>query len=111
MARLFAESMEDLHPGATEALTTLGATRAQQMAYAVLPELTPRLVALSVYRWEVIMRETVVVGVAGSAGLGRLIKDDLVARDFASLTTSMLALTVLTTAAATIGSQARARLR
>jgi phosphonate transport system permease protein len=107
MARLFGESLEDLDPHPSESLRASGASRPQAFLYATLPQLGPRLIALSVYRWEVIMRETVIVGVVGAAGLGRLIKDDLVARDFAALTTSLLALILLTALASAAGARLR----
>lgn len=111
MARLFAESLENVDPRPAETLRASGATGIQSFLYATLPILGPRLVALSVYRWEVIMRETAIVGVVGAAGIGQLIKDDLVARDFAAMTTSLGALVVLTVVASSLGSWARAALR
>ena len=111
MSRLFAETLEDAEQRPAEALRASGAGPLQVFAYAMLPMVAPRLVALSIYRWEVIMRETVIVGVVGAAGLGRLIKDDLVARDFGALTTALLALVALTTGASLFGSRVRASLR
>ena len=47
------------------------------------------------YRWEVIVRETIVVGVVGAGGLGQLLRDHLAARDFDALTGTILAMLVL----------------
>ena len=63
--------------------------------------------SLAVYRWEVITRETVVVGVVGAAGLGRLMQEHLVARDFAAVTGTIGALIVLAVAIDSIGRRLR----
>ncbi len=111
MARLFGEALEDLDPRTEELLIASGAPRRSRLLYATLPAAAPRIIALSAYRWEVIMRETVIVGVVGAAGLGRLIQDDLVARDFAAVTSTIAALVVMTIAAAAISKRLRIAMR
>ena len=108
MARLFSETLEDVDPRTQEMLLAQGSRPATRLLYATLPAASARIVALSAYRWEVIMRETVIVGVVGAAGLGRLIQDDLVARDFAAVTSTIAALVVMTIAASNISKRVRA---
>ncbi len=96
LGRLFAEVIEDHDDRARRQLAASGASPIQQFAYAVLPTTAPRLAALALYRWEVITRETVIVGVVGAAGLGRLIQEHLVARDFAAVVGAIGGLVVLT---------------
>lgn len=54
-----------------------------------------RVASLARYRWEVIVRESVVVGVVGAGGLGQLINEHLAARDFAAVSGAIGALVVL----------------
>lgn len=96
LGRLFAEVFEDHDDRARRQLATTGASSVQQLTYAVLPTTAPRLAALALYRWEVITRETVVVGVVGAGGIGRLIQEHLVARDFAAVLGAIGGLVVLT---------------
>lgn len=107
LGRLFAEVFDDHDDRARRQLATAGAGRLEQLAYGVLPVCAPRLVSLSLYRWEVITRETVVVGVVGAAGLGRLIQEHLVARDFAAVTGTIGALVVLAVAIDALGNRLR----
>ena len=51
--------------------------------------------AIVFYRWEVIVRETVVVGVVGAGGLGQLINEHLAARDFAAVIGAVGAMVVI----------------
>ncbi len=107
LGRLFAEVFDDHDDRARRQLDTAGAGPVEQFTYGVLPVCAPRLVSLAVYRWEVITRETVVVGVVGAAGLGRLMQEHLVARDFAAVTGTIGALIVLAVAIDAIGRRLR----
>ncbi len=111
MARLYAETIEDQNPANAEAIAAAGARRGAIAAYAWIPAAASRFIALGLYRWEVIVRETLVVGVVGAAGLGRLIQEDLVARDFAAVLSSTLALMALTAVAVIVGTYARRAFR
>jgi len=62
----------------------------------VLPATLPRSVAYILYRWEVCIRATVMVGFVGAGGLGRLIAEQMSSFDYRAVTTSVLAILVLT---------------
>ncbi|MGH3384228.1 MAG: hypothetical protein ACRDO1_06595, partial [Nocardioidaceae bacterium] len=55
-----------------------------------------RFVAYGMYRWEVIVRETVVVGVVGAGGLGRLLAEQTASFHYAGVSATLLALIALT---------------
>ena len=57
------------------------------------------------------MRETVVVGVVGAGGLGLLLRQQLTAFDYAAMTSTLVALIVLTLVADLAGALARRALR
>jgi phosphonate transport system permease protein len=56
----------------------------------------PRFVAYGLYRWEVTIRETVVVGVVGAGGLGLVLDQQLASFDYGGAVTTLLALMALT---------------
>lgn len=95
LGRLFAEAVEDADLAPTETLRRLGAGTVAAFLYGTLPVVAPRVVSLARYRWEVIVRESVVVGVVGAGGLGQLINEHLAARDFAAVSGAIGALIVL----------------
>ncbi len=70
LGKIGAELAEDADPGPVRALRTAGAGRAQVLAYAIVPGLLPRLLTFALYRWEVAVRASVVVGLVGAGGLG-----------------------------------------
>ena len=97
LGRLFAEAIEERDRAPARAVARLGAGRLATFAYAVAPTAGPRLAALALYRWEVMLRETVVVGVVGAGGLGQLISEHLAARDLAAVVGAVIVLVILAT--------------
>ncbi len=95
LGRLFAEAFEDRELAPAAAIDLVGANAVQSFFYAVLPGAAARLVSLTLYRWEVVVRETVMVGVVGAGGLGQLINEHLAARDFAAVTGAIGALLII----------------
>ncbi|WP_181310376.1 PhnE/PtxC family ABC transporter permease [Nocardioides campestrisoli] len=92
LGRLFAEVVEELDQRPRQALVGMGAGPGVALAYASLPAALGQLVALSLYRWEVTARETVVVGVVGAGGLGRLLEQQRSAFDYPGMAGTVLAL-------------------
>lgn len=77
LGRLMAEVNENLDQKPLAALQAQGASSPSVFLYGVLPMTLPRFLAYSCYRWEVGMRETVIVGLVGAGGLGRLLSEQL----------------------------------
>lgn len=111
LGRLFAEAFEDRDAAPATAIDLLGAGPVQSFFYGTLPAASNRLVSLGLYRWEVIARETVVVGVVGAGGLGQLINEHLAARDFAAVAGAIGGLVVISFAIDAASAGLRRRLR
>jgi phosphonate transport system permease protein len=98
LGRLKAEAIENLDQRPLEALKAQGAPATSVFLYGVLPVSLPRFLAYDLYRWEVCMRETVIVGLVGAGGLGRLLTEQLSSFDYRGIVMTLgafLALTVL----------------
>ncbi len=96
LGRLMAEVVENHDRRPAFALAAQGATKAQAYAYAVIPQVAPRFASYALYRWEVMIRETVVVGLVGAGGLGRLLGSQLAGFDYQGVVVTLAALVVLT---------------
>jgi phosphonate transport system permease protein len=70
LAKLLAEDIEDIDPAPLEAIRATGAGWWQVLVYAVLPQVAPRLIGLSMYRVDINFRESAVVGIVGAGGIG-----------------------------------------
>lgn len=95
LGRLFAEVVENLDPRPGEALQQLGPTSVTSFAYAVVPAASGQVASHSLYRWEVAVRETVVVGIVGAGGLGRMLEQQRAAFDLPAMAMTVLTLVVL----------------
>lgn len=71
LGRLCAEQVENIDQRPVRAIRATGASPGQTLLYAVLPALLPGFMTYILYRWEVVIRTTVVVGAVAAAGLGR----------------------------------------
>ncbi|WP_182526800.1 PhnE/PtxC family ABC transporter permease [Nocardioides dongkuii] len=111
LGRLFAEVVEELDQRPREALTELGAPPAASFAYASVPAAAGQLIALSLYRWEVTARETVVVGVVGAGGLGSLLEQQRAGFDYPAMATTVLALVAVCLVVDALSVAVRASLR
>jgi phosphonate transport system permease protein len=96
LGRLMAEAVENFDNRAAAALEASGASPVQAFLYGTVPGIAPRFLAYGLYRWEVAIRETAVVGVVGAGGLGVLLADRIAAFDYAGVTTVLVALIALT---------------
>ena len=111
LGRLWAEVVENLDPGPGEALRGTGAAGAAVFAYATVPLAAGRFSAYSLYRWEIAVRESVVVGVVGAGGLGQLLEQQKAAFDIAGMLATILALLVLSVGVDLVSSAVRRSLR
>nr|WP_199305933.1 ABC transporter permease subunit [Pseudanabaena sp. FACHB-2040] len=96
LGRLMAEVNENIDDRPVRALRALGASGGQVALYGVLPQNLTRFLAYILYRWEVCMRETVIVGLVGAGGLGRLLTEQISSFDYARLTITLGVFVLLT---------------
>ena len=71
VGRLTSEVVENLDPAPARALRAAGASSPKVLLYGVFPQALPIFLTFLMYRWEVVIRTTVVVGFLNAGGLGR----------------------------------------
>jgi len=47
-----------------------GAGRLETMMYGVVPQVKPAFIGISVYRWDINVREATIIGFVGAGGIG-----------------------------------------
>jgi len=70
VAKLLYEAIEEIDPSQVEAITATGARRGQVMAYGIVPQILPAFAGISVFRWDINIRESTVLGLVGAGGIG-----------------------------------------
>jgi phosphonate transport system permease protein len=111
LGRLMAEVIENLDERPLRSLKALGATQSQVFLYGILPLTLPRFLAYILYRWEVCIRATVIVGLVGAGGLGRLLTEQLSSFDYKGLLATLIVFLSLTFVVDIISASVRRSLR
>jgi phosphonate transport system permease protein len=70
LGKLFAEAIENVDPKPLEATASTGAGKTQIIRYAVLPQIIPSLLANTLFRFDINLRDTLYLGVIGGGGIG-----------------------------------------
>jgi len=96
LGRLVAEVVENLDRRPLTALKAQGTGGGQVFAYGVLPPTMPRYIGYSLYRWEEVIRATVVIGLIGAGGLGRLLIEQLSSFNFQGVLATLIVFVTLT---------------
>ena len=69
-AKLLYEAIEEIDHKQVEAVTATGAGPLQVMAYGILPQIMPAFAGVAVFRWDINIRESTVLGLVGAGGIG-----------------------------------------
>lgn len=77
IGKLLYEAIEEVDPTQVEALTATGASTSQVMAWGILPQVAPTLVGISIFRWDINIRESTVLGLVGAGGIGMKLESAL----------------------------------
>ncbi|MCC3372589.1 phosphonate ABC transporter, permease protein PhnE [Cohnella sp. REN36] len=70
LGKLFAEEIENMDAGPTEALVATGASRFQILWFAILPQVLPGFLSYTLYRFELNVRSATILGIIGAGGIG-----------------------------------------
>jgi phosphonate transport system permease protein len=111
LGRLVAEVVENLDERPLSALKAQGAGRAGVFMYGALPATYPRFISYLLYRWEEIIRATVIIGLVGAGGLGRSLTEQLSSFDYQAVLAILIVFIVITFIVDMISTSARKSLR
>ncbi|MFM7237080.1 MAG: PhnE/PtxC family ABC transporter permease [Cyanobium sp.] len=96
LGRLFLESLEDAPAGPRQALQLMGSGTRLGLLYGSFNAVARSYLAYGAYRADVILRETVVVGLVGATGLGSQLLESLTAFAWDQLAALVLVYAALT---------------
>jgi phosphonate transport system permease protein len=70
VAKLLYEAIEEIDATQVEAITATGASRTQTLTFGIVPQILPAFAGISVFRWDINIRESTVLGLVGAGGIG-----------------------------------------
>lgn len=104
------ESIEGVPRGPIEAVTAAGGTRAQVMRWGVWPAATPEFLSFWLYRFEINVRSSAVLGLIGVGGIGDMLTSYTQYREWATVGMLLIVVVIVTMAIDTVSGAIRRRI-
>lgn len=95
LAKLYSEQVESIMPGPLEAIQATGANRLQTIIYAVIPQIIPPYISYTMYRWDINVRMSTIIGFVGGGGIGFLLQQNINLLNYRAASTQMLAIAIV----------------
>ncbi len=70
IGKLLYEAIEEIDESQVEAITATGANGPQRLTYGIVPQIMPAFAGITVFRWDINIRESTVLGLVGAGGIG-----------------------------------------
>ena len=110
LAKLYSEVIEGIDPGPIEAMQAAGANWLQVVRYGVVPQIVPPFTAFTIYRWDINVRASTIIGFVGGGGIGFFLVQWINLGDFRAVSATFLAILVVVMIMDFVSARVRARL-
>ena len=95
LSKLYSEQVESIMSGPIEAVKATGATRLQTIIYAVVPQIIPPYISFTMYRWDINVRMSTIIGFVGGGGIGFLLQQNINLLNYRAASAQMLAIAIV----------------
>lgn len=110
LGKLFSEQVEGIDEGPVEAITATGAGRLQMVTYAVIPQIIPPFTAFALYRWDINVRMSTIIGFVGGGGIGFVLSQNIQQLRYRQASVMMLAIAIVVATLDYASSKIRSRI-
>jgi phosphonate transport system permease protein len=77
IGKLLYEAIEEIDETQVEAIRATGAGPGQVISYGIWPQILPAFATIAVFRWDINIRESTVLGLVGAGGIGLALESSL----------------------------------
>ncbi len=84
LGKLYSEAIESIDPGPIEAIEATGATKLQVILFGVVPQMISPFISFSIYRWDINVRMSTIIGMVGGGGIGFILMQYIRLLDYRS---------------------------
>jgi phosphonate ABC transporter permease subunit PhnE len=95
LAKLYSEQVESIMAGPVEAIKATGANWMQTVVYAVIPQIIPPYISFTMYRWDINVRMSTIIGFAGGGGIGFLLIQNINLLNYRAASAQMIAIAIV----------------
>ncbi|MEL7059754.1 MAG: phosphonate ABC transporter, permease protein PhnE [Acidobacteriota bacterium] len=74
LTKLYSEQIESIDRGPVDAIVATGASTLQMLRYGVVPQVIPPFLSFTIYRWDINVRMSTIIGFVGGGGIGYILK-------------------------------------
>jgi phosphonate transport system permease protein len=110
LGKLYSEVIEGIDPGPIEAIRSTGGNWAQMVRYAVIPQIVPPFTSFTLYRWDINVRTSTIIGFVGGGGIGFYLYQWIFKGDFRPVGSSFIAIAIIVIALDYVSARVRSRL-
>ncbi|KAA3657122.1 MAG: ABC transporter permease subunit, partial [Chloroflexi bacterium] len=110
LGKLFSEQVENISEGPLEAITATGANRLQTIVFGVIPQIVPPYIAFTLYRWDINVRFSTVIGFGGGGGIGFVLVQNINLLQYRQASVMMIAIAIVVMSLDYISSRIRTRI-
>lgn len=109
LTKLYSEQVESINTGPVEAVRATGATRLQTVVYGVVPQIVSPYISFTMYRWDINVRMSTIIGFVGGGGIGFLLQQNIRLLNYRGAAAQMLAIAIVVASMDYISSRLRER--
>jgi phosphonate ABC transporter permease subunit PhnE len=110
LTKLFSEVIEAIDPGPIEAIRSTGANWIQTIRHAVIPQIVPQFTALTIFRWDINVRSSTIIGLVGGGGIGFFLNQWIRNGDYRAVSASFIAIAIVVVLMDLLSARIRARI-
>jgi phosphonate transport system permease protein len=110
LGKLYSEVIEGIDPGPLEAIRATGGNWTQMVRYAVIPQIVPPFASFTMYRWDINVRTSTIIGFVGGGGIGFYLYQWIFKGDFRAVGASFIAIAIIVVALDYVSARIRVRL-
>ena len=109
LSKLYSEQVESILEGPLEAIQATGANRLQTIVFAVVPQIIPPYISFTMYRWDINVRMSTIIGFVGGGGIGFILQQNINLLNYRAASVNMLAIAIVVASMDYISSAIRER--
>ncbi|MEM1201749.1 MAG: phosphonate ABC transporter, permease protein PhnE [Acidobacteriota bacterium] len=110
LVKLYSEQIESIDTGPVDAIVATGASTIQVLRYGVVPQVIPPFLSFTIYRWDINVRMSTIIGFVGGGGIGYILKPRVDLGEWGEVGTLVLLIAITVWAMDIISAKIRERI-
>jgi phosphonate transport system permease protein len=110
IGKMLSEALEESNKGSIEALTAAGAPWYSHIVYGYWPQVQPAFASIALFRWDINVRESAVLGLVGAGGIGMTLNSAIDVFEWDRVALVLVVIFVVVLLAEIVATQLRKRL-